>query len=178
MRLPALLLAVLVLPLAACQKKVPEEPVKPTEPTVTHQKADHHESARDASSYAEPDKVVIKHLALDLDVDRADLGPGDLPDQPAELLGERLGAFSRFLYEAVTFIVGLVENSPGVGLGFSEVLGESKRLIPVKKITTHFQSEVRRRRVFEEVLGFVELFEHGTDVAHQQVLLLDVHDSF
>ena len=69
MRLPALLLAVLVLPLAACQKKVPEEPVKPAEPTVTHQKADHHESARDASSYAEPDKVVIEHLALDLGVD-------------------------------------------------------------------------------------------------------------
>ena len=69
MRLPVLLLAALVLPLAACQKKVPEEPVKPAEPTVTHQKADHHESARDASSYAEPDKVVIEHLALDLGVD-------------------------------------------------------------------------------------------------------------
>ena len=70
MRLPVLLLAALVLPLAACQKKVPEEPAKPTEPTVTHAEPAH-APVRDASSYAEPEKVVIKHLALDLDVDFA-----------------------------------------------------------------------------------------------------------
>ena len=71
MRLPALLLAALVLPLAACQKKVPEEPTKPTEPTVTHAEPAQAASSRDVSSYAEPEKVVIKHLALDLGVDFA-----------------------------------------------------------------------------------------------------------
>ena len=71
MRLPVLLLAALVLPLAACQKKVPEEPAKPTEPTVTHAEPAQSAPVRDASSYAEPEKVVIKHLALDLDVDFA-----------------------------------------------------------------------------------------------------------
>ena len=71
MRLPVLLLAALVLPLAACQKKVPEEPAKPTEPTVTHAEPAQSAPVRDASSYAEPEKVVIKHLALDLNVDFA-----------------------------------------------------------------------------------------------------------
>ena len=35
MRLPTLLLAAVVLPLAACQKPAPTEPTKPAEPTVT-----------------------------------------------------------------------------------------------------------------------------------------------
>ena len=72
MRLPVLLLAALVLPLAACQKKVPNEPAKPNEPTVTHaEPAAPATPVHDASSYAEPEKVVIKHLALDLGVDFA-----------------------------------------------------------------------------------------------------------
>lgn len=72
MRLPVLLLAALVLPLAACQKKVPEEPAKPTEPTVTHEEpARSTAPVHDVSSYAEPEKVVVKHLALDLAVDFA-----------------------------------------------------------------------------------------------------------
>jgi aminopeptidase N len=70
MRLATFLLVALVLPLAACQKPVPEEPTKPKEPTVTHsdQPAS---SAHDVNSYAEPEKVVVKHLTLDLGVDFA-----------------------------------------------------------------------------------------------------------
>ena len=69
MRLATFLLVALVLPLAACQKPAPVEPTKPAEPTVAHEEptvSDH-----DVSSYAEPDKVVVKHLALDLGVDFA-----------------------------------------------------------------------------------------------------------
>ena len=70
MRFYPLILATLLLPLAACQKPVPEEPTKPAEPTITHQEAPA-VSAHDVSSYAEPEKVAIKHLALDLGVDFA-----------------------------------------------------------------------------------------------------------
>ena len=68
MRFSTLLLAAVLLPLAACQKRVPEEPSKPAEPTVT-QTAEPAMSAHDVSSYAEPEKVVTKHLALDLGID-------------------------------------------------------------------------------------------------------------
>ena len=68
MRLSTLLLAALLLPLAACQKRAPEEPSKPAEPTVT-QTAEPAMSAHDVSSYAEPEKVVTKHLALELGID-------------------------------------------------------------------------------------------------------------
>jgi aminopeptidase N len=72
MRLPVVLLAALVLPLAACNKPA-QEPAKPAEPTVS---ATEHEepaamSSHDPSSYAEPEKVVITHVALDLNVDFA-----------------------------------------------------------------------------------------------------------
>ena len=70
MRLSTVFLAAVLLPLAACQKPVPTEPVKPTEPTVT-QAATPAMSSHDVSSYAEPEKVVVKHLALDLGVDFA-----------------------------------------------------------------------------------------------------------
>ena len=70
MRFYPLILATLLLPLAACQKPVPEEPTKPAEPTITHQE-EPAVSAHDVSSYAEPEKVAIKHLALDLGVDFA-----------------------------------------------------------------------------------------------------------
>jgi aminopeptidase N len=71
MRLSTLILAAILLPLAACNKPAPEEPAKPGEPTVG-QSDEHDEatmSSHDPSSYAEPEKVVITHLALDLDVD-------------------------------------------------------------------------------------------------------------
>ena len=67
MRLSTLLFAAVLLPLAACQKKVPEEPSKPAKPTVSQ--AAPAMSTHDVSSYAEPEKVVVKHLALDLGVD-------------------------------------------------------------------------------------------------------------
>jgi aminopeptidase N len=70
MRLPTLLLAALLLPLAACQKPAPEEPAKPAEPTVS-QATVPATPVHDVSSYAEPEKVVVKHLALDLGVDFA-----------------------------------------------------------------------------------------------------------
>jgi aminopeptidase N len=72
MRLSAVFLAALVLPLAACNKPA-QEPAKPGEPTVAA-KAEHEEpamSSHDPSSYAEPEKVVITHVALDLNVDFA-----------------------------------------------------------------------------------------------------------
>ncbi|OGT56148.1 MAG: aminopeptidase [Gammaproteobacteria bacterium RIFCSPHIGHO2_12_FULL_63_22] len=68
MRLSSLFLALVVLPLAACQKPAPTEAAKPAE----HNKTVHEEpmiSSHDVNSYAEPEKVVIKHLALDLGVD-------------------------------------------------------------------------------------------------------------
>ena len=71
MRLPFLLVAAVLLPLAACQKPVPQEPTKPAEPTVTQEVPAAGAPAHDVSSYAEPDKVVVKHLALDLGVDFA-----------------------------------------------------------------------------------------------------------
>ena len=70
MRLSILILAAALLPLAACQKRAPEEPAKPAEPTVT-QTAAPAMPAHDVSSYAEPEKVVITHLALDLGIDFA-----------------------------------------------------------------------------------------------------------
>ena len=70
MRFYPLILAALLLPLAACQKPVPEEPTKPTEPTISHAE-EPAMSSHDVSSYAEPEKVVVKHLALDLGVDFA-----------------------------------------------------------------------------------------------------------
>ncbi len=70
MRFATLLLAAVLMPLAACQKPMPEEPTKPTEPTVSHS-AEPAMSADDVTSYAEPKKVVIKHLVLDLGVDFA-----------------------------------------------------------------------------------------------------------
>ena len=74
MRLSTLLLAVVVLPLAACQKPAPTEPSKPTEPTVTSAPPAPAATAtpvHDPSSYAEPEKVVVTHVALDLGVDFA-----------------------------------------------------------------------------------------------------------
>ena len=71
MRLATFLLVALVLPLAACQKPMPEEPTKPTEPTVTHAEHPASNSVHDVNSYAEPEKVVVKHLTLDLAVDFA-----------------------------------------------------------------------------------------------------------
>ena len=71
MRLATLLLVALVLPLAACQKPIPEEPTKPKEPTVTHTEHPSSNSVHDVNSYAEPEKVVIKHITLDLGVDFA-----------------------------------------------------------------------------------------------------------
>ncbi len=70
MRLPTLLFAAVLLLLAACQKPVPNEPTKPAEPTVSQEQRPA-TSSHDVSSYAEPEKVVIKHLALDLGVDFA-----------------------------------------------------------------------------------------------------------
>ena len=70
MRLSTVILATVLLPLAACQKPMPEEPTKPAEPTVT-QAAEPTTPAHDVSSYAEPEKVVVKHLALALGVDFA-----------------------------------------------------------------------------------------------------------
>ncbi len=70
MRFYPLILAALLLPLAACQKPVPEEPTKPTEPTISHAE-EPAMSSHDVSSYSEPEKVVVKHLALDLGVDFA-----------------------------------------------------------------------------------------------------------
>ncbi len=67
MRFSALILAAVLLPLAACKPSPPQEPVKPTKPTVTQQTPAM--PAHDANSYAEPDKVAIKHLALDLKLD-------------------------------------------------------------------------------------------------------------
>jgi len=57
MRLPALLLAAALLPLAACNKPAPQEPNKPGEPTVSHEEPAM--SSHDPNSYAEPEKVVI-----------------------------------------------------------------------------------------------------------------------
>jgi aminopeptidase N len=71
MRLSTAILAALLLPLAACQKPAPGEPTKPAEPTVTQAAVVPATSSHDVSSYAEPDKVVVKHLALDLGVDFA-----------------------------------------------------------------------------------------------------------
>lgn len=68
MRLSVLCFAVVLLPLVACQKPTPSEPVKPTQPTVTQDPVTT-PPANDVSSYAEPNKVVVKHLALDLGVD-------------------------------------------------------------------------------------------------------------
>ena len=73
MRLATLFLAALVLPMAACNKPA-QEPAKPGEPTVAAAPAEHEEAAmssHDPSSYAEPEKVVITHAALDLNVDFA-----------------------------------------------------------------------------------------------------------
>jgi hypothetical protein len=72
MRLATVFLAALVLPMAACNKPA-QEPAKPGEPTVAAN-AEHEEAAmssHDPSSYAEPEKVVITHIALDLNVDFA-----------------------------------------------------------------------------------------------------------
>jgi aminopeptidase N len=72
MRLATVFLAALVLPMAACNKPA-QEPAKPGEPTVAAN-AEHEEAAmssHDPSSYAEPEKVVITHVALDLNVDFA-----------------------------------------------------------------------------------------------------------
>ena len=66
MRLAAVILAAVFLPLAACQKPVPQAPAQPAETTVTEAPA---MPAHDANSYAEPDKVVVTHLALDLAAD-------------------------------------------------------------------------------------------------------------
>jgi len=63
MRLPILMIAALLLPLAACEKAA--EPAKPAvveAPAAAVAIADEH-------SYAEPGKVAVKHLALDLAVD-------------------------------------------------------------------------------------------------------------
>lgn len=68
MRLSTLFLAALLLPLAACQKPAPAEPTKPGEPTAVHQE-EPTMSSHDVNSYAEPEKVVIKHIALDLGLD-------------------------------------------------------------------------------------------------------------
>jgi aminopeptidase N len=72
MRLPAVFLAAVLLPLAACNKPAPQEPAKPGDPTVS---AENHDvkamSSHDPNSYAEPEKVVITHLALELNVDFA-----------------------------------------------------------------------------------------------------------
>src|SRR3954464_11497286 len=70
MRLPVILFA-LVLPLAACNKPAPQEPAKPGEPTVAAAHPEPAMSSHDPSSYAEPEKVVITHVALDLNVDFA-----------------------------------------------------------------------------------------------------------
>ena len=74
MRLPTLLLAAVVLPLAACQKPAPSEPSKPAQPTVTSTApapAAATTPVHDPSSYAEPEKVVVTRVALDLGVDFA-----------------------------------------------------------------------------------------------------------
>jgi aminopeptidase N len=72
MRLSAVFLAAVLLPLAACNKPAPQEPAKPGEPTVS---AENHDvkamSSHDPNSYAEPEKVVITHLSLELNVDFA-----------------------------------------------------------------------------------------------------------
>src|SRR4249919_1954899 len=70
MRLPVILFA-LVLPLAACNKPAPQEPAKPGDPTVAVAHEEPAMSSHDPSSYAEPEKVVVTHLALDLNVDFA-----------------------------------------------------------------------------------------------------------
>jgi aminopeptidase N len=70
MRISTLFLAAVLLPLAACDRPVPEEPAKPGEPITAETKAQS-VSAHDVNSYAEPEKVVVKHLALDLGVDFA-----------------------------------------------------------------------------------------------------------
>jgi aminopeptidase N len=67
MRFPALMLAALVLSLVACRKPAPEEPVKPMQPTATT--SQNVMPANDPNSYAEPGKVRVKHLTLDLAVD-------------------------------------------------------------------------------------------------------------
>ena len=72
MRFSTLLLAAVILPLAACQKPAPAEPAKPAEPTVTTTApVPAATPVHDVSSYAEPEKVVVKHLSLDLAVDFA-----------------------------------------------------------------------------------------------------------
>src|SRR5205085_5157436 len=68
----AVFLAAVLLPLAACNKPAQPEPAKPGEPTVSA--ASHDEkamSSHDPSSYSQPEKVVITHLALELGVDFA-----------------------------------------------------------------------------------------------------------
>lgn len=67
MRFHALLLAAALLPLAACQKPA-DQNAKPAEPTATTTPVAPNDM-RDEHSYSEPDKVAIKHLALDLKVD-------------------------------------------------------------------------------------------------------------
>jgi aminopeptidase N len=76
MRVSTFLLAAVVLPLAACQKPVPTEPTKPAEPTVATTAPAPvavlpSSTLHDPSSYAEPAKVVVTHVALDLGVDFA-----------------------------------------------------------------------------------------------------------
>jgi aminopeptidase N len=72
MRLHAVILAAVLLPLAACNKPAQPEPAKPGKPTVT-QSEEHQQAmpSHDPSSYAEPEKVVITHLMLDLNIDFA-----------------------------------------------------------------------------------------------------------
>jgi aminopeptidase N len=56
----------LLLPLAACQKPAPVATATPTPPTASEAPA---MPTHDANSYAEPEKVVVTHLTLDLAVD-------------------------------------------------------------------------------------------------------------
>ncbi|KFN44029.1 M1 family metallopeptidase [Arenimonas oryziterrae] len=67
MRLPVLMLAAVLLPLAACQK--PSTPEATPAPPASSTGSAEAPPVRDENSFAEPQKVVIKHLDLDLAVD-------------------------------------------------------------------------------------------------------------
>jgi len=65
MRLTALMLAAALLPLSACQKPATESAAPAATPVAETPAPPVH----DVSSYAEPEKVVVKHVALDLAMD-------------------------------------------------------------------------------------------------------------
>ena len=114
MRLIVLLLAVVLLPLAACQKPAattaPSAATGPSASTgpVTNQ-------AHDDNSYAEPDKVVVTHLALELaiDFDKLTLESQKLYDE----LVKKAGMYTARLGTTLAFGICPCEKSGKLGVG-------------------------------------------------------------